>query len=117
MAKTITKSNARFARFLQPVLDALIALGGSGRPSEVKEHILKSLSLDPEYVNAVHKGGESKFGNDVDWARFYLVRAATWTRRNEECGPSLKRAELLASMMSWQFVIDASSRSEEHTSE
>jgi len=41
----------------------------------VKEWILKNLRLPEEYMNAVHKGGESKFGNDVDWARFYLVRA------------------------------------------
>jgi restriction system protein len=66
---------ARFSQFLQPVLDAIRALGGSARPSEVKEMILKTLKLPPDYVNAVHQGGESKFGNDVDWARFYLVRA------------------------------------------
>src|SRR5690348_2605131 len=33
------------------------------------------LLLPNEYVESVHKGGESVFGNDVDWARFYLVRA------------------------------------------
>ncbi len=70
--KAITK--ARFADFFQPVLDALRDLGGSGRPAEVKEWILRNKALPEDYVNAVHKGGESKFGNDVDWARFYLVR-------------------------------------------
>ena len=68
-------TNARFSQFLQPVLDAIKALGGSARPSEVKECILKTVKLPQDYVNAVHQGGESKFGNDVDWARFYLVRA------------------------------------------
>src|SRR5689334_21811330 len=67
-------SGARFAQLLQPVLDAVSALGGSARPAEVKEWILKNLDLPTDYVSAVHKGGESKFGNDVDWARFYLVR-------------------------------------------
>ena len=61
-------SGSRFAQFLQPVLDAIAALGGSARPAEVKEWILKNLNLANDYVSAVHKGGESKFGNDVDWA-------------------------------------------------
>jgi restriction system protein len=67
-------SGSRFSKFLQPVLDALIAKGGSARPPEVKEWILQNLSLPPEATTAIHKGGESKFGNDVDWARYYLVR-------------------------------------------
>lgn len=69
-----TVSGSRFAQLLQPVLDAVVALGGSARPAEVKEWILKNLNLPSDYVSAIHKGGESKFGNDVDWARFYLVR-------------------------------------------
>jgi restriction system protein len=68
-------SSSRFAQFFQPVIDAIRELGGSARPSEVKEWILKHVSLPQDYINAVHQGGESKFGNDVDWARFYLVRA------------------------------------------
>jgi restriction system protein len=68
-------TGARFSQFLQPTLDAIKDLGGSARPAEVKEWILERLDLPDDYVNAVHKGGESKFGNDVDWARFYLVRA------------------------------------------
>lgn len=75
MAARKSTTGARFSQFLQPVLDAITALGGSARPSEVKEWILKTLKLPDDYVTAVHKGGESKFGNDVDWARFYLVRA------------------------------------------
>jgi restriction system protein len=75
MGKKGDKSNSRFAQFLQPLLDAIRKLGGSARPSEAKETILRSTALDPAYLGAVNKTGESKFGNDVDWARFYLVRA------------------------------------------
>jgi restriction system protein len=73
-----TKKNttdARFAQLFQPVLSAIKSLGGSARPAEVKEWIIDNVTLPADYVSAVHKGGESKFGNDVDWARFYLVRA------------------------------------------
>jgi restriction system protein len=75
MGSKRTTTAARFSQFLQPTLDAIKELGGSARPSEVKERILHTLDLPDDYINAVHKGGESKFGNDVDWARFYLVRA------------------------------------------
>lgn len=68
-------TKSRFAKMFQPVIDAINALGGSARPSEVKEWIIQH-TLQPEsYLKAVHKGGESVFGNDVDWARYYLVKA------------------------------------------
>jgi len=75
MASKKSTTCARFSQFLQPTLDAIKDLGGSARPSEVKEWILNKLSLPDDYLGAVNVGGESRFGNDVDWARFYLVRA------------------------------------------
>lgn len=75
MSSKKSTTDARFSQFLQPTLDAIKDLGGSARPGEVKEWILNTIDLPDDYANAVHKGGESKFGNDVDWARFYLVRA------------------------------------------
>jgi restriction system protein len=35
----------QFIQFFQPVIDALIELGGSGRPSEVKELIAEKLNI------------------------------------------------------------------------
>lgn len=74
MGSKKSTTGARFSQFLQPTLDAIKDLGGSARPSEVKEWILNKLSLPDDYLKAVNVGGESRFGNDVDWARFYLVR-------------------------------------------
>lgn len=74
MSRQRSKTNARFARLFQPLLVAIRALGGSARPAEAKEEIRKFFSLDSTYLREVNKTGESKFGNDVDWARFYLVR-------------------------------------------
>src|SRR4051812_3354300 len=75
MSARKSTTTARFSQFLQPTLDAIKDLGGSARPSEVKEWILNKISLPDAYLKAVNIGGESRFGNDVDWARFYLVRA------------------------------------------
>lgn len=60
---------------MQPVLEALRALGGSGRPEEVKAWILRERAPAAALLQEVNKSGETRFSNQVDWARFYLVRA------------------------------------------
>ncbi|MBI3174716.1 MAG: restriction endonuclease [Chloroflexi bacterium] len=65
----------QFVRYFQPVLDALIGLGGSGRPEEVEDMIAEQLGLGEEERNEQIPSGQSRFSNKVNWARFYLVRA------------------------------------------
>ena len=65
----------QFIRYFQPVIDALLALGGSGRPEEVEEVIAEQLGLSEEERNEQIPSGQSRFSNKVNWARFYLVKA------------------------------------------
>ena len=65
----------QFVRYFQPVIDALIALGGSGRPEEVEEKIAEQLQLTDETLSELTSSGQSRFSNKVNWARFYLSRA------------------------------------------
>ena len=65
---------AQFLRYFGPLLDALRALGGSGTPEEVVERIAKDLGLSDEAQDDPLPSGESRFRNQVAWARFYLVR-------------------------------------------
>ncbi len=65
----------QFVRYFQPVIDALIQLGGSGRPEEVEETIADQLGLSEEERNEQIPSGQSRFSNKVNWARFYLVKA------------------------------------------
>lgn len=65
----------QFVRYFQPVIDALIKLGGSGRPEEVEEAIAEQLALSEEERNEQIPSGQSRFSNKVNWARFYLVKA------------------------------------------
>ena len=74
----MVKNNVRgpqFVQFFQPVIDALIELGGSGRPAEVKERIAENLNITEEEQEELIASGISRFSNKVDWARFYLVKA------------------------------------------
>lgn len=69
-----TEKRARFVRFFGPILDALRNLGGSGTPDEVVERIADDLKLLDETLNETLPSGQSRFRNQVAWARFYLVR-------------------------------------------
>lgn len=65
---------AQFVRYFGPLLDALRGLGGSGTPDEVTDRIATDLRLSDDVLNEVISSGESRFRNQVAWARFYLVR-------------------------------------------
>lgn len=67
-------SRARFAKYFNPVLDALRALGGSARPAEVRDWIAEHLGISQMERDRENPGGGSQFENDVAWARFYMVR-------------------------------------------
>ena len=65
---------AQFVRYFGPILDALRALGGSGRPREVVDRVARDLGISEEIQNEVLDSGGARFPNQVAWARFYLTR-------------------------------------------
>ena len=65
----------QFIRYFQPVISALIELGGSGRPGEVEDVITEQLGLSEKDKNEQIPSGQSRFSNKVNWARFYLAKA------------------------------------------
>ena len=67
------KGQAEITRWMGPLLDCLRALGGSARPKEVSNWIARELRLPPEVTEALIKSGASRFHNQVQWARQYLV--------------------------------------------
>ncbi|MDY0269686.1 restriction endonuclease [Trichloromonas sp.] len=56
-----------------PILDALRYLGGSGKPREVSELVAERLSVPDKKQEETLKSGQSRFHNQVAWARQYLV--------------------------------------------
>ncbi|MDV7401027.1 winged helix-turn-helix domain-containing protein, partial [Arthrospira platensis SPKY1] len=62
----MAKNNIRgpqFVQFFQPVIDALIELGGSGQPSEVEEMIVEKLKISDDEQNEQISSGSSRFRN------------------------------------------------------
>lgn len=68
-------SDSRFANYINPVIEAVNALGGSARPQEVYKYIAKTLALPDDILNEDKKSGGSRYENQVAWARFYLAKA------------------------------------------
>lgn len=67
------RKQAEFIKWLSEILDALRALGGSGKPREVSYWIAEKHKLSNEVIDETLKSGESRFHNQVAWARQYLV--------------------------------------------
>ncbi|MBI2058737.1 MAG: restriction endonuclease [Nitrospirae bacterium] len=65
----------RFVRYFGPVLEALKELGGSGSPEEVRNKTVSLLSISEKEQGEQMESGQSRFANQVAWARFYLTRA------------------------------------------
>ena len=68
-------ADTKFADYINPVIGAVNALGGSARPQEVYKYIAKALNLPDQILNEEKKSGGSRFENQVAWARFYLAKA------------------------------------------
>ncbi|MCP4613090.1 MAG: restriction endonuclease [Planctomycetes bacterium] len=68
-------ANPKFRDYINPIIDAINALGGSARPPEVYKYIAHSLDLSDEILNEERESGGSRYENQVAWARLYLVKA------------------------------------------
>lgn len=66
-------NQAEFVQWFGPLLDALRQLGGSAKPREAAEKIAENLSLDDDKRNETLESGQSRYYNQVAWARQYLA--------------------------------------------
>lgn len=64
----------QFVQYFQPVLNALIELGGSGQPSEVEALIAERMNISEKEQSEQIPSGQSRYSNKVNWARFYLAK-------------------------------------------
>ena len=76
MAVAKKKTSSQFTKYIAPVVDAIRELGGSGRPDEVRAVIARDLHIsDAEQSEPLPSGVQTRFENQVHWARFYLAKA------------------------------------------
>lgn len=94
---------SEFATYMNPLILALRKLGGSARAEEVCTTIAETLKLPDAVLDKQLKNGESRYKNQVHWARFYLAttgyidssRRGVWalTEKGQSC-PELTEIQL-----------------------
>jgi restriction system protein len=72
--KTPPTYEAKFLRFMNPVLDAMREKGGQARPREIYDLIAQRLNLSEEERTVTNKNGYPRFENEIAWVRSYLVK-------------------------------------------
>ncbi len=76
MNKIINKDIPSFDQLINPTIQALQNLGGSGRNDEIYEEVLNILNLPNEVVEAAHLGNtnQTEIEYRLAWARTYLKK-------------------------------------------
>ena len=65
----------QFVRYFGPLLDALRALGGAAEPRTAMDKVIELMGIAERNLGETTKSGQSRYENQVGWARFYLCRA------------------------------------------
>jgi len=71
--ETKRKSQSEFVRWFGPLIEALKQLGGSAKPREAADKIAENLKLTDDKLNEILSSGQSRYYNQVAWARQYLA--------------------------------------------
>ena len=125
MAKNKQDEGAQFVRYFGPLLEALRGLGGSGTPDEVTDRIATDLGLTDDVLNEVITSGESRYRNQVAWARFYLVREGfldsskrgVWSLTDRGRGASLTSEQAREIFLKWVRIFQEQRREKSKKSE
>lgn len=76
MTKIASSTTAAQIRYMKQIIAALRAMSGSGKAAAVKEWIANTLTAQGKTIpDTILSSGASKFANDIQWARMYLVNA------------------------------------------
>ncbi len=66
-----------FDTLMNPILDALFALGDSGSTDEIYEKVLEQANIDEEIASILHnpeKSNQTEIAYRLAWARTYLKK-------------------------------------------
>ena len=102
-------STAEFIQWMNPLLDALRELGGSGKAREVSDLIADNLKIPEEKREEKLKSGTLRFHNQVMWAKQYLgweglvtsSKRGVWTLTEQGKNKKLSLEEASKIMSHW----------------
>lgn len=69
------EKGSQFIRFSKPIIEVLKESGGSGTAAEIIDKTIEKMNISEKEQEITNKNGQSRVRNQVNWARFFLVRA------------------------------------------
>lgn len=108
-----------FDALMNPLLDALRGLGGSGSVSEIEEAVVENLGLSDEVASRLHnpdKSSQTQVGYRLAWARTYLKKFGLLENSARGIWAMTPRANSMSAVnpqevVSWVRALDTTSRS------
>ncbi|CAM2009649.1 restriction endonuclease [Acanthopleuribacter pedis] len=74
MENSVTQQIPNFKELMNPLIKALVELGGSAEVREARQKVIEQQGYDEEVTSVLLKSGaQTKFSNRLGWARKYLV--------------------------------------------
>ncbi len=117
----MAKRQSEFVKWMGPMLDALRELGGSGKPREVVDLIAERQNVTEKRYDETLKSGQTRFYNQVHWARQYLVweglldksTRGVWTLTSKGYSTSLSDSQAREICLKWVKIHSAARKKEE----
>jgi len=119
----MAKAKSEFVKWMGPMLNALRELGGSGKPREVCDLIAQRSDISDKKLEETLKSGQTRFYNQVHWARQYLVWEGlldgsvrgTWTLTTKGYETKLNEAESRKLFLKWVKIHAEARKSTQET--
>ncbi len=100
--------------YLNPILEVLQAIGGSGKASEVIDLVIEKLNIPDEKLQEKVGSGQQKVVNQIHWAKLMLVktdhldssRMGRWSLTEKGLSAKLSKDEM---MPIWELIMSRAS--------
>lgn len=112
----MTKGNlSQHFRYINPILEVLQAIGGSGKSSEVIDLVIEKLNISEEELQIKVESGQPKVINQIHWAKLMLVKTdnldlsrmgSVWNLTEKGLSATLSEGEM---MRIWKLMMSRAS--------
>jgi restriction system protein len=101
-------------RYINPILEVLKEIGGSGKISEVIDLVVEKLNISDEELRITIESGQQKVINQIHWAKLMLVktdhldssRMGVWNLTIKGMSAKLSKDEM---MPIWELIMSRAS--------
>lgn len=98
-------------KYLNPILEVLQSIGGSGKSSEVIDLVIEKLNISDKELQRTVESGQPKVINQIHWAKLMLAKTdhldlsrmgSVWNLTEKGLSAKLSRGEM---MPIWELIM------------